>query len=101
MAGLANGCAVVTTDGKLTEDIWRAADCVAMARAEDCSGLVQRTRELLADVAVREALRKRATAAYEAHFALPHTIDALRADGSVMSVRGLVAQGFSPAQGQP
>jgi glycosyltransferase involved in cell wall biosynthesis len=80
MAGLANGCASVTTDGKLTEDVWRATDCVAMARAGDCTALVQRTRELLADVAAREALQARATAAYEAHFALPHTIDALLAD---------------------
>lgn len=82
MAGLANGCSVVTTDGKLTEDVWRAAECVAMAEAGDCAGLVQRTRELLADVRAREALRIRATAAYEAHFALPHTIDALRAGSS-------------------
>lgn len=80
MAGLANGCAVVTTDGKLTEDVWRAGDCVAMAAATDIAGLVQRTRELLADAAAREALQARATAAYETHFALPHTIDALRAD---------------------
>ena len=80
MAGLSNGCAVVTTDGKLTEDVWRAADCVAMAKAGDCAGLVQRTRELLADPAARAALQARATVAYEAHFALPHTIDALRAD---------------------
>jgi len=82
MAGLANGCAVVTTDGKLTEDVWRAADCVAMAKAGDCAALAQRTRELLADPVAREALQPRATAAYEAHFALPHTIDALRADPS-------------------
>jgi len=101
MAGLANGCAVVTTDGKLTEDVWRAADCVAMARAGDSRALVQRTRELLADVVAREALQARATATYEAHFALPHTIDALRADCSAMSVGSVAAQGFSSAQGQP
>jgi glycosyltransferase involved in cell wall biosynthesis len=79
MAGLANGCAVVTTDGKLTEDVWRSADCVAMATAGDCVGLAQRTRELLADAAARQALQERAAVAYEAHFALAHTIDALRA----------------------
>ena len=101
MAGLANGCAVVTTAGKLTEDVWRATDCVAMARAGDSRALVQRTRELLADVVAREALQARATATYEAHFALPHTIDALRADCSAMSVGSVAAQGFSPAQGQP
>jgi hypothetical protein len=82
MAGLVNGRAVATTDGKLTEDIWRAAGCVSMAQAGDCAGLVQRTRELLADVAARHALQARATITYDAHFALPHTIDALRADAS-------------------
>ena len=80
MAGLANACAVVTTDGKLTEDVWQAAGCVAMARAGDYAGLVHRTRELLTDAAAREGLQARASAAYDAHFALSHTIDALRAD---------------------
>ncbi len=80
MAGLANGCAVVTTDGKLTEDVWRTAACVAMASAGDRSALVQRTRELLADGVARQALQKRAAVAYDGHFALAHTIDALRAD---------------------
>ena len=82
MAGLANGRAIVTTEGKLTEDVWRTAGCVSMAKAGDCTGLVQRTRDLLADVVAREALQSRALATYEAHFALPHTIDALRADSS-------------------
>ena len=82
MAGLANGCAVVTTDGKLTEAVWRAANCVAMAAPSDRTGLAQRTRELLADAAARQALQARASDAYETHFALPHTIDALRADCS-------------------
>ena len=82
MAGLANGCAVVTTDGDLTEDIWRAAGCVAMARAGDSCAIASRTRELLADVAARQALQARAVAAYDAHFALPHTIDVLTASSS-------------------
>jgi hypothetical protein len=80
MAGLANGCAIVTTDGKLTEDVWRAADCVRMASVDDCTAFVHRTRELLADIAGRTALQLRASAAYDAYFALPHTIQALRAD---------------------
>jgi glycosyltransferase involved in cell wall biosynthesis len=82
MAGLANGCAVVTTDGKLTEDVWQATGCVAMAAATDLAGLALRTRELLADAAARQALQARASDAYESHFALPHTIDALRVDCS-------------------
>jgi glycosyltransferase involved in cell wall biosynthesis len=82
MAGLANGCAVVTNDGKLTEDIWGRMDCVAMTAAADSAALVQQIRELLTDAAAREALQARAIAAYETYFALPHTIDALRADCS-------------------
>jgi glycosyltransferase involved in cell wall biosynthesis len=92
MAGLANRSAVVTTDGKLTEDVWRAAGCVVMARAGDWTALAQRTRELLADVVAREALQARASAAYEAHFALAHTIDALRADSSQAAAYEMAAR---------
>ncbi len=80
MAGLANGCAVVTTAGKLTERVWGATNCVSMVRAGDSAELAQRTFALLADLTSRESLRSRALAAYEAHFALRHTIEALRAD---------------------
>jgi hypothetical protein len=80
MAGLANGRAVVTTDGKLTESIWRTIDCVALAPAGDAFALTHRTRELLTDVATREAVRSRASVTYQSCFALRHTIDALRAD---------------------
>ena len=82
MAGLSNGRAVVTTDGKLTEDVWRAANCVAMVKSGDGSGLARKALALLGDVSSRDALRARALAAYDAHFALRHTIDALRADCS-------------------
>ena len=80
MAGLANGRAIVTTAGKLTEDVWRATDCVALTLAGDPAALAHATRDLLADIAAREALQARASAAYAACFALRHTIDALRAD---------------------
>ena len=80
MAGLANGRAIVTTDGKLTEDVWRATDCVALTLAGDPAALAHATRDLLADIVAREALQARASAAYAACFALRHTIDALRAD---------------------
>ena len=53
-----------------------------MAAATDLAGLALRTRELLADAAARQALQARAIDAYESHFALPHTIDALRVDCS-------------------
>jgi len=80
MAGLANGRPVVTSDGKLTEDVWRRTQCVALTPAGDSTALVQATRELLEDAAGREALQSRALSAYASCFALRHTIDALRAE---------------------
>jgi hypothetical protein len=80
MAGLANGCAVVTTDGKLTEDVWHTAGCVGLARAGDSAAIAQQVRELLSDAPSRRALQTRAGHVYEAHFALRHTVDALRSD---------------------
>jgi glycosyltransferase involved in cell wall biosynthesis len=86
MAGLANGRAVVTTDGKLTEDIWRTTQCVALSPAADAAALVHATRELLDNAASREALQSRASSTYTSSFALRHTIEALRADRRQLSV---------------
>lgn len=80
MAGLANGRAVITTDGKLTEDVWRATGCVALTPAGDSTALAHATRELLTDVPARQALESRAISTYASSFALRHTVDALRAD---------------------
>lgn len=85
MAGLANGRAVVTSDGKLTEDVWRTTQCVALTPAGDSSALAQATRELLDDAAGREALQCRASSTYASCFALRHTIDALRAESLQLS----------------
>jgi len=79
MAGLANGRAVVTTDGKLTEDVWRTTRCVALAPVSPAA-LSHTTRELLDDLAARDALQSRAASTYADCFALRHTIAALRAD---------------------
>jgi hypothetical protein len=79
MAGLANGRAVVTTDGKLTEDVWRTTRCVALTPV-DPAALSHTTRELLDDTAERDALQSRAASTYASCFALRHTIAALRAD---------------------
>ena len=80
MAGLANGCAVATTLGKLTENVWRAAGCVATAPARDTAALAHVVRELLADSAAREQLRRQSLTAYDTYFALRHTIHALRSE---------------------
>jgi hypothetical protein len=85
MAGLANGRAVVTSDGKLTEDVWRTAHCVALTPAHDVAALAQAIRVLLDDAPGRAALQSRAAATYASCFALQHTIDALRAERLQMS----------------
>lgn len=85
MAGLANGRAVVTADGALTEDIWRASGSVALVPSGNASALVRTARDLLADPAARALLEARASATYESCFALRHTIDALRAQGAQVS----------------
>ena len=79
MAGLANRCAIVATDGKLTEDVWRTTRCVALTPV-DPAALAHATHELLDDIAARAVLQSRAASTYAACFALRHTIAALRAD---------------------
>jgi glycosyltransferase involved in cell wall biosynthesis len=85
MAGLANGRAVVTADGALTEEIWRATGSVALVPSDDTAALVETARELLADTNVRASLAARGSATYASHFALRHTIAALRAESAQVS----------------
>jgi glycosyltransferase involved in cell wall biosynthesis len=79
MAGLANGRAVVTTNGPLTEEIWRETGCVSLTRST--AALVSATRDLLANATARMSLEERAVATYTSKFDLRHTIDALRGVG--------------------
>ena len=79
MAGLANGRAVVTTEGPLTEDIWRETGCVSLTHST--AALASATRDLLATATARISLEERALATYTSKFDLRHTIDALRGVG--------------------
>jgi glycosyltransferase involved in cell wall biosynthesis len=76
MAGLANARAVVTSDGPLTETIWRETGSVRLAPSVDA--LVMSARGLLSDPVARAALEACASATYASRFDLRHTIDALR-----------------------
>jgi glycosyltransferase involved in cell wall biosynthesis len=76
MAGLANGCAVVTCDGPLTEAVWRETSCVSLAPSADAIG--RAAGVLLADPEARAALRARARRTYAARFDVRHTIESLR-----------------------
>lgn len=79
MAGLANGRAVVTTEGPLTEDIWRETGCVSLTHS--AAALASATRDLLATATARISLEERALTTYTSKFDLRHTIDALRGVG--------------------
>lgn len=79
MAGLANARPVVTTEGALTEPVWHTSSAVALVPAGNTTALVSTASCLLADEPARSALAVRGCAAYASHFALLHTIAALRA----------------------
>jgi glycosyltransferase involved in cell wall biosynthesis len=76
MAALANGVAVVTTDGKLTEPVWRDAG-VKLAPASDPAALAATTVAVLADADGRTALAANGRRLYDARFAVEHTLDTL------------------------
>jgi glycosyltransferase involved in cell wall biosynthesis len=77
MAAVANGRAVVTSDGPLTEPVWRETGCVSLTQST--AGLVNAARDLLADASGRASLQLRAAATYASTFDLRHTLDALQA----------------------
>jgi glycosyltransferase involved in cell wall biosynthesis len=77
MAALANGVAVVTTDGMLTEPTWRKSDAVRLAPASDPHSVAAAAAMLLADPAETGALAARGRRLYASRFAIEHTLDAL------------------------
>lgn len=83
MAALANGCAVVTTDGPLTESVWRAAGPARLYPVADPSGGADLVQALLRDPASRHALGRRARETYQRAFSIERTVEQLRvADGA-------------------
>ncbi|MDQ3346356.1 MAG: glycosyltransferase [Acidobacteriota bacterium] len=77
MAALANQVAVVTTDGELTEPVWRETGAVGLAPASDPAALAAATVALLVDTRGRAALAANGRRLYDARFAIEHTLDAL------------------------
>ena len=86
MAGLINGCPVLTTTGLLTESVWTDTGAVALEPAGDTTALVRTARALLADSGRRASLAAQGERTYRERFALTHTIDRLRE-----SVAGVLA----------
>jgi glycosyltransferase involved in cell wall biosynthesis len=78
MSGLINGRAVLTTSGRLTESVWASTGAVALAPADDMTGLARMAQTLLADDDARAALAARGEKTYRDRFSLAHTIRALR-----------------------
>lgn len=81
MAGLANGRAVLTTEGPLTEPIWRAAHAVETVPAGDTQAFGAAAVRLLSDATARAALGARARATYLQHFDLQRTLATLLGTG--------------------
>ncbi|MCS7272497.1 MAG: glycosyltransferase, partial [Gemmataceae bacterium] len=77
MAGLANGRAIVTNLGPLSEPLWSEGAVVAVARP-DPQALAEQVIALLNDPASRAELAGRAAALYQSRFSLTHTLTRLR-----------------------
>jgi glycosyltransferase involved in cell wall biosynthesis len=77
MAALANGVATVSTDGALTEPVWRDTRAVALASASDPRAIAAAVVTLLRDAGARTALAAAGRRAYDERFAIERTIEAL------------------------
>lgn len=80
MAALAHGVPVVTTLGRLSEPFWSGSPAVSAVAVGDTEGLIHAAVTLAGDPARRQRQAVSARDAYEARFALPHVIRALRED---------------------
>jgi glycosyltransferase involved in cell wall biosynthesis len=87
MAALAHGVAVVTTLGWLTEPMWRAADAVMLAPAEDGAALADGVRTLLMSETRRAQLAEAGRRLYDTSFDVRHTIAVLRGAAQSTVVR--------------
>jgi glycosyltransferase involved in cell wall biosynthesis len=77
MAGLAAAAAVVTTDGPLTEQVWRATEAARLVPISAAGAMRDAVLALLDNAAERKAQAARGKCAYDDWFAIEHTVDAL------------------------
>jgi hypothetical protein len=81
MAALGHARPVASTEGWLTEPLWRHADAVALTPAGDARALAGSAARLLADPSDAARLAQEGRRLYESRFDIAHTIEALlRAD---------------------
>ena len=77
MAGLAAGVAVVTTDGELSEAVWRATGAAALVPCGDPEAVAKVVTHLLQHPQERLEQAARGRRVYDAEFAMDHSIVAL------------------------
>lgn len=97
MAPLAHGCAVVTTEGFLTEPLWRESGAVALAPAEAAERVAAEALRLLHDAPRRARLARAARALYEERFSVARVVSALRA-AAASDDRASARPGGQPAR---
>ena len=78
MAALAHGVPVITTSGRLTEPLWAESEAVALVPVEDVTALVEATKRLLPDAAVRSSMSRAGRALYDERFDVKVIIATLR-----------------------
>lgn len=79
MAALAHGIPVVTTEGRLSEPVWRDSGAVVLVPLQDAGGLATAVASLASDPARLRDLSCKGRELYDARFDIRHTIAALRA----------------------
>jgi glycosyltransferase involved in cell wall biosynthesis len=78
MTALAHGMAVVTTQGKATEEVWVNSGAVLLTQVGDITGMVEATLSLLSHEDRRVSMGKLAAALYQDRFDVRHTVSSLR-----------------------
>ena len=77
MTVLAHGVPMVTTEGRFTEELWRASDAVTLVPMGDGPAMASALECLIGDTSQRARHRRRALDLYRERFDLRHTVAAL------------------------
>ena len=77
MAALSHGVPVVTTDGRLSEPVWRESGAVRLVQAGDHDALLAAVASLCDSASERTRLAREGKALYEARFDITYTLRAL------------------------
>lgn len=78
MAGLRNGVPTITTEGALTESVWRETHAATLVPASDAERMTAAVRDLLSHADRRREQGKRGAEVYARLFSIDRTVAALR-----------------------